>query len=503
VNNKMIRREFFKNSLLTAAALPARGLLGAAAPSGQICEPVEFPKSPGLTRYVTEFIVNTKYEDIPANVIELGKKTLLDGFGLALAGSVSVSGPIIRQYIETLGLSPGKASVIGTNLKLPVRFAALANGIAIHADDYDDTGSALHVNAPVLPPSFAQCEVDRRSGKDFLLAYHVGIEVENKVGDAISSRHNADGFHTTGTVGSFGSAAACAKLRGLNPAQTGRALGLAGSQASGLRDNFGTMTKPFHAGHAAESGVISADLALLGWTASEDILEAPLGFYQAEGGTYDPHSIVDRLGKPWMFASPGDLIKRFPCGTIQQAVMDEMLRLIRENHLKAADVEKVEIVGSQNNVGTLFRHRPRTGLEAKFSMEYAVSVLLVVGKAGLSEFTDAVVQRPDVQDMISRSRFYADPEFDKKGTQESLQARLVEGNLIRIYRKGGTVVTGKSAFAKGSPENPMTYDEVADKLRGNAEFAKWPKQKTESIIEITKTIETLPNLSKLTAALTT
>jgi 2-methylcitrate dehydratase PrpD len=126
-----------------------------------------------------------------------------------------------------------------------------------------------------------------------------------------------------------------------------------------------------------------------------------------------------------------------------------------------------------------------------------------VGKAGLSEFTDAVVQRPDVQDMIGRSRFYADPEFDKKGTQESLQARLVEGNLIRIYRKDGTVVTGKSGFAKGSPENPMTYDEVADKFRGNAEFAKWPKQKTESIIEMTKTIETLPNLSKLTAALTT
>jgi 2-methylcitrate dehydratase PrpD len=136
-------------------------------------------------------------------------------------------------------------------------------------------------------------------------------------------------------------------------------------------------------------------------------------------------------------------------------------------------------------------------------MEYAVSVLLVVGKAGLSEFTDAVVQRPDVQDMISRSRFYADPEFDKKGTQESLQARLVEGNLIRIYRKDGTVLTGKSGFAKGSPENPMTYDEVADKFRSNAEFAKWPKQKTESVIEITKTIETLPNLSKLTAALTT
>ena len=185
------------------------------------------PNRPASPKYVAEFIVNTKYDDIPANVIELGKKTILDGFGLALAGSVSESGPIIRKYIHSLGLAPGKASIIGTPLKVSPRFAALANGIAIHADDYDDTGSALHVNAPVLPAAFAHCEIGRRSGKDFLLGYHVGVEVENKLGDAISQRHNGDGFHTTGTIGSFGSAAACAKLRGLDLSQTARTLGLA------------------------------------------------------------------------------------------------------------------------------------------------------------------------------------------------------------------------------------------------------------------------------------
>ena len=159
---------------------------------------------------------------------------------------------------------------------VPPRFAALANGVSIHADDYDDTGSALHVTAPVLPPAFALCELGRRSGKDLMLAFHVGVEVENKIGDAISPRHNKDGFHTTGTCGSFGSAAACAKLRGLNATQTACALGIAASEASGIRDNFGSMTKPFHAGHAAENGTVAADLALLGWTAADDILEAPL-----------------------------------------------------------------------------------------------------------------------------------------------------------------------------------------------------------------------------------
>jgi 2-methylcitrate dehydratase PrpD len=499
----MIRREFFKKSFLVAGAvLPAQSMFGlnaSAAAAPPPCEPAEFPKSPGLTESVANFIVQTKYEDIPANVIELGKKTILDGFGLALAGSVSASGPVVRQYLATLGLARGKASIIGTRIKVPTRFAALANGVAIHADDYDDTGSALHVNAPVLPAAFALCELNRVSGKDFMLAYQVGVEVENKVGDAMSRRHDEGGFHTTGTCGVFGSAAACAKLQGLNPALTARALGLAASQASGVRDNFGTMTKPFHAGHAAEAGVLSVDLVRLGWTASEDILEAPLGFYQAEGGSYDPRLIAGKLGNPWMFAAPGDLIKRFPCGTIQQAVMDEMLRLIQDHNLKAAEVEKVEIGGNAANVATLFRHHPKTGLEAKFSMEYAVSILLVEGKAGLAQFADAVVQRPDVQAMVERSRFFVDPEYNQSG--RTLQATLLEGNIIRIYLRDGRVIRGKSTAAKGSPKNPMTYDEVAEKFRGNAEFAQWPRQKTESVIAMVKSLEAVTDMRKFTAAL--
>jgi 2-methylcitrate dehydratase PrpD len=499
----MIRRDFCTNSLLAATIGLSKPHLFAPQTSTAACALPKFPDAPGLTEYVSEFILRTKYEDIPGDVITLGKKTILDGFGLALAGSVSVSGPIIRKYLETLGLCGGMASIIGTKMKVPPRFAALANGISIHADDYDDTGSALHLTAPVLPAAFSLCELGRKSGKDFMLSYHVGVEVESKIGDALSPRHNGNGFHTTGTCGSFGSVAACAKLHDLNRAQTARALGLAASQASGLRDNFGTMTKPFHAGHAAECGVASADLVSMGWTAAEDILEAPLGFYQAEGGTFEPSAIVDRLGKPWVFASPGDLIKRFPCGTIQQGVMDEMLRLIRENNIKAGDVNIVEIGGNQHNVNTLFHHRPTTGLEAKFSMEFSVSILLVEGKAGLSEFTDSVVQRVDVQDMIRRSRFYVDPGLNKQASEGgNLQSILVESNIVKIHMKDGRVIVGRSGLAKGSPENPMSYDDVADKFRRNADFANWPQRKTESVIEKVKWLEDLPDIGDLTASLT-
>ena len=490
----MIRRDFFKTPLALAGLTMSTPAAAAAAGAEELA------KAPGLTRYVSEFIVNTRYEDIPEDVVALGKKTLLDGFGLALAGSASVVAPVVRQYIGTLGVTGKSATVVGTALKAPPRFAALANGVSIHADDYDDTGSALHVAAPVLPPAFALCEERTRSGKDLMLAFHVGVEAASKIGEAIAPRHDREGFHTTGTIGSFGSAAACAKLRGLTVQQTAFALGIAASQASGIRRNFGSMTKAFHAGHAAEGGSVAADLAALGFTAADDVLEAPLGFFQAAGGGFDPAAIVNRLGRPWMFASPGDLIKRFPCGTIQQPVMDATLRLIAQHSIKAADVERVEVGGNQSNVNTLFRHRPTTGLEAKFSMEFAVAILLVDGKAGLGQFTDASVRRTDVQATIGRVNFYADPEFDTLGREGAFQAVLEEPAIIRIHMKDGRLLSTRTEPAKGSSKNPMTYEEVADKFRTNAEFARWPATKTESIVRLVSALERAPTLAALTAA---
>src|ERR1700683_1359288 len=202
----MNRRDLFKTSLAASAlALTSRRVDAAPAP------PAEFPKAPGLTKSVAEFIVNTKYEDIPQDVIELGKKSILDGFGLALAGSASVMAPLVRQYVKSLGLAEEKASIIGTGMKSHSRFAAFANGVSIHADDFDDTqlaaakdriyGLLTHPTVGVLPPSFALCELGRRSGRDLMLAYHVGVEVECKIAEAISPRHYDEGFHTTGTCG--------------------------------------------------------------------------------------------------------------------------------------------------------------------------------------------------------------------------------------------------------------------------------------------------------------
>ena len=501
----MKRRDFVKSSMLAAGSVAAAGSVTILPVHGSSRPEAKFPEIKGLTKYVADFIVAAKYEDIPADVLELGRKSLLDGFGLALAGSVAETGPLVRKYIESLNLGLGKASIIGTGMKCAPRFAAFANGVSIHADDFDDTqlavgkdriyGLLTHPTVPVLPPAFAVSELAHGTGKDFVLAYHLGVEVESKIAEAISPRHYADGFHTTGTCGSFGSCAAAARLRGLDVHQTLNALGIAAAEGAGLRENFGSMTKPFHAGHAAENGIVAVDLAQLGWTASERILEAPNGFFHAAGGGYDPGSILNRLGRPWTFASPGVSIKPFPCGSLAHPAMGELLRLIREHDVKPQEVEKVDIGTSRNLTTTLLHHHPMTGLQGKFSMEFCLSILLLERKAGLGQFTDAVVQRPDVQEMIRRINFYADAEAEQTGYDKMT-------SLLKIHMKDGKIYSGRADFAKGSPTNPMSYEEVADKYRGCAEYAKWPSKKAEAVVEYVKKLETLPDIGALASALT-
>lgn len=502
----MRRRDFCANSLAVAGTVALAGTQSPSAAAGGTQTSPELPKTPGLTKYVSEFILNTRYEDIPQDVLALGRKSILDGFGLALAGSVSEIGPLVRQYLSGLGFSGAKASVIGSGMKVPARFAALANGVFIHADDYDDTqlsvapdriyGLLTHPTVPVLPPIFALAETGRHGGKEISLAYHIGLEVECKIAEAIAPRHYGDGFHSTGTMGGFGSVAACARLMRLDVKRTAIALGLAAAQAGGLRNNFGSMAKPFHAGRAAENGVIAAELAALGWTASEEILEARHGFFHAAGGSYDPGAIAGRLGKPWTFASPGISIKPFPSGSLTHPAMGEMLRLVQTNNIKAADVDSVDMGGNSGMMAALLHHRPTDALQGKFSMEFCMAILLLERKAGLSEFSDEVVRRADVQELLRRVNFYVDQDAEREGLNKMT-------SILRIRLKDGKVVSGRADAAKGHPSNPMSYEEAADKFRGCAEFAKWPRAKTNAVIEMVRTLDTAPDVSRLAAALTT
>jgi len=496
----MRRRDFGIASLgVIASTMVADSTEG-----GEPASRSDFPRVRGLTDYVAKFVSQAKYEDIPGEVVELGKKSILDGLGLALAGSTAQTGTLCRQYLEKIGVCHGTATVIGSARKTSPRFAAFVNGVSIHADDFDDTqlaaakdrvyGLLVHPTVAVLPALLALAERGGVSGKQLALAYHLGVEVECKIAEAISPRHYQDGFHSTGTCGPFGSAAACAKLLRFEHSKILNTFGLVASQSGGLRENFGTMTKPFQAGHAAESGLVSAELVALGWDAAGQILEADRGFFHAFGGSYDPAAIMDRLGKPWTFISPGISLKPYPSGSLTHPAMTELARMIEANHIQAAQVEKIDVGANHNMTTTLLHHQPKTGLEAKFSMEFCLAILLLEHKAGLKEFSDKVVQRADVQEMIRRVNFYIDPEAESAGYDKMT-------SLLKIHLKNGSFIAGRADFGKGSPANPMTFEEAAAKFRGCAGYADWPKVKTERIIAFVRALDSAPDVVALSPLL--
>ena len=437
-------------------------------------------------------------------MLELGKKSILDGLGLALAGSVAKSGGIIRRHLQGLKTGVQAAAVLGTNLRLPARFAAFANGTAVHADDYDDTqlavakdrvyGLLTHPTAPALPSTLAVAERDGRSGQDFLTAYHVGVEVECKIAEAINPRHYQHGFHSTATCGALGAAAGVANLVGLSVDQTRTCLGIAGSLAAGLRENFGTMMKPFHAGRAAESGVLAAEFAALGFTATPIVLEAGRGFFRAAGGGYDETAILGTLGKPWTFANPGVSIKPHPSGSLTHPGMTTMLALIRKHDIKPEQVVSVKVGTNQNMPNALIHHRPTTELQAKFSMEFCMAILLLERKGGLNEFTDEIVNRPDVQAMIRKVDFGVHPEAEAAGYDKMT-------TILEITLTDGRVIRDRADFGKGSPANPMSYDEVADKFRECAAYSRWPKTKAEQVVEMVRHLDEVRNVRELTTLL--
>jgi len=462
------------------------------------------PADNNLTRYVADFVCGATVDDLPAEVVALGKKSILDGLGLALSGSVAKSGEYVRQHLADLNLGEGPATVIGSTRKVAARFAAFANGVGIHADDYDDTqlavakdrvyGLLTHPTAPALPAALAMGEAMGADGRAVMLAYHLGVEVECKISEAINPRHYQTGFHSTATCGTFAAASASAKLMGLDVEQTLRALSIAGSQSAGLRENFGTMTKPFHAGRSSESGVAAAQFARYGWTATDKILEAPRGFFRAAGGGYDEGAILNKLGAPWTFADPGISIKPHPSGSLTHPGMTEMRRLIAENRIRAEDVVRIRVGTNHNMPNALIHHRPTNELQAKFSMEFCMAILLLEGRAGLTEFTDEVVHRDDVKAMLEKVDFVVDDEAEAAGYDKMT-------TIIDISLKDGRTISGRADFGKGSPANPMSYDEVADKFRETAGFARLPLEKIEDVIAMVRDLESLGSIERLLAPL--
>ena len=237
---------------------------------------------------------------------------------------------------------------------------------------------------------------------------------------------------------------------------------------------------------------MAADLAGLGWTAAENILEAQRGIFNAAGGGFDRNAIAGKLGKPWSLLTPGVSIKPYPSGSLTHPAMDEMTRLVRANNLKADDIAAIRVGASKPMLNTLIQHQPKTGLEAKFSMEYVMAVLVTDGKAGLAEFTDEAVNRSAVQALLRRVEFYNNPAADAAGTDKMR-------SIIEIRLKDGRTINGAVVdYARGSPQIPMSFDDEKDKFRDCAGYAGLAKAAAEQIIVQVQNLDRVADIRSLT-----
>ena len=419
-----------------------------------------------VTLEVAEFILAQEFKMLSPDLIGRAKECVLDGLGVMLAGSTTEPGQVLRKYLKEVG-SVGKAKVWGSDIATQSHLAALANGTSGHAMDYDDTqlssspdrvyGLLTHPTVPVLAASLAVGQEVGATGGKVLAAFCTGFEVECKIAEAINPRHYQQGFHSTGTLGVFGAVASSALLMGLSLEQIRNALGIAASKSAGIRVNFGTMTKPYHAGAAAENGVIAARLAKLGYQADPDALDGPWGFFQVAAGGCEPERVRGRLGNPWSMLEPGVSVKPYPCGSLAHPAMDALLELITAHDIKPQEVEEVRLGTSSHVLAALRYQSPRNHLEAKFSIPFCLGILVMDRKAGIEQFRDEVLQRQDVQDMMGRVNSYLHQGIEAQGYDHIR-------SLVEVKLKDGRLVSREADTSRGMPQRPMTPEELREKF---------------------------------------
>jgi 2-methylcitrate dehydratase PrpD len=460
------------------------------------------------TRAVVDFITRTQWQDLPANAVALAKRCLIDGLGVVLAGSTTRGSAILRDYLRTSDES-SDATVFGREaFRGSTAAAALANAASGHAMDFDDTqlsstpdrifGLLTHPTIPPLAAALAVGERDHVSGARFLEAFLIGFEVECKIAEAIHPNHYKKGFHSSGTIGTFGAAAAAAKLLGLDADTTAHAIAIAASLSAGIRVNFGTMTKPLHVGRAAQNGVMAAELAARGFTGGEDALDGPWGYFEVFGlgGGFDPDRIIGRLGQPYTIVSPGISVKPYPCGVLGHPSMDAMRKLVTEHDVHPEQIRAIRLCAGSNILNPLRYPIAQSELEAKFCPAFMLSSIALRQKAGIHEFTDEFVRSAPVQQMMAKVQTILDPAIETRGF-DRIRSR-VEVDL----EDGRRLIEDADERYRGGPDRPFTRDELVEKFTECSALVLSPTAIAETL-RLLESIEELSDLRALVRVLTT
>ena len=436
-----------------------------------------------------------RYDDLPPGAIHWAKVGLLDYIGVTLAGSTEPAPQIALAALGAPGA--GAAAVFGMGRRLNGLDAALVNGTASHALDFDDCNNTFggHPSAPVLPALFALADEVGASGRDFMLAYVTGFEVETKIALGVHLHHYTKGWHPTATLGTFGAAAASSKLMRLDEERTATALAIAASLASGIKSNFGTMVKPLHVGHCTRNGLYAAQLARAGFTANpETVFEHKQGFLNVFNGegTYDAARMIERWAAPLDIVDPGIAIKQYPCCGSTHSALDAMLTLVRKHDLRPDQVERIDVWTHPRRLEHTNRPAPKSALDAKFSVQYCLARAVTDRRIMIEHFEGEAYRDAGAQKLLARvhaapygtDRFPADNHF---------------GAEVQVRTRDGATLTEKidQPFGRTSA-NPLTQERLKEKFE-NCAARVLDAKAVAGVYAAVERFETLSDVRAITA----
>lgn len=440
----------------------------------------------GLSETLAKFIRGMSYEDLSDEVIEFTKLCILDWAGSALAGKSEPPVQMMREMVQEMG-GTCQASLV-TGGQSSALHAALVNGAASHVVEMDDIHrtSIIHAGTVVIPAALSIAEWKRMSGKDLITAIVLGYEVCYRIGEAVSPSHYTF-WHSTATCGTFGAAAATAKLLNLQENQIIDALGSAGTQAAGLWEFIvdGAMSKQLHPAKSAMNGVLAALLAEKGFTAAHKILEGDRGFFQAMSEDYDSTAVTGGLGSTFKILENSFKVHA-SCRHTHPAI-DLMLDVIQERKIKSEDIAHILVQTYQVALNITDNPHPETVYAAKFSLQYCTAHALVTGKAGMADFTDDSLRDPEIRDLMKKVTINVDDNIDSL-YPEKWAAR------VEIKLMNGEIIRKQTDYPKGDPENPASVDELVDKFRSLA-ASSLPEERQERYIERVMNLEKEENVA--------
>lgn len=486
----MNRRNFLKASTTASLAAVTPGLPALARAADRKDKPVAVPHpitvGHNVTRTLAHYIVNARYQDLPAQVRHQGVRTLLNWVGVAVGGSHHETVDIAISALAPFS-GPKQASILGRRERFDVMNAAFINGVSSHIFDFDDTHlkTIIHPAGPVTSAILALSEYHPVSGQDFLNALVLGVETELRIGNAVYPNHYDVGWHITGTAGVFGAAAAAGKILKLNEQQMIWALGLAASQPVGLRESFGSMNKSFNPGRAANNGLFAAFLASKNYTSSNQMIEAKRGWANTVSTKQDYREITDGLGQRYEAAL--NTYKPFACGIVIHPAIDAAIQLRNTYHLTPEQIDHIDLRVHPLVLELTGKKTPQDGLEGKFSVYHSVAVAILDGAAGEKQYSDRAVRDPRVIALRDRVTATIDPAI--KPEQVDMTITLKDGRKLHKF----------IAHAVGSLEVPMTDQQLEAKFTGLAEGIL-PKKQVRRLLDDCWHVEQLPSAALIARA---